>query len=218
MARSSSKRSGARPFFERPHLRQRSYSQFSKRSFDIVVSLLGLLLTGPAWPLLALVVRKTPGALIFRQKRIGQGGELFTIYKLRTMRLDAEPRGQATWAQESDPRVTFVGRLLRDTRLDELPQLWNVLKGDMSIVGPRPERPELDAVLAGAIPDWRRRLLVKPGITGWAQVCNGYTANRSGAEAKLSYDLWYIRHRSLVLDIWVCLRTFPVLLFRSGAR
>jgi lipopolysaccharide/colanic/teichoic acid biosynthesis glycosyltransferase len=218
MARSWSRGSDPRPFFEQPRLRQRSCSQFSKRSFDVIVSLLGLLLTGPAWPLLALIVRNTPGALIFRQTRIGEGGKLFTIYKLRTMRLDAEPRGQAIWAQESDPRVTFVGRLLRDTRLDELPQLWNVLKGDMSIVGPRPERPELDASLAEAIPNWRHRLLVKPGITGWAQVCMGYAADRRGAEAKLSSDLWYIRHRSLMLDIWICLRTFPVLLFRSGAR
>jgi lipopolysaccharide/colanic/teichoic acid biosynthesis glycosyltransferase len=140
------------------------------------------------------------------------------MYKLRSMGVDAEPEGQALWAQASDPRVTVRGRLLRETRLDELPQLWNVLKGDMSIVGPRPERPEFEPMLEDAIPHWRRRQLVKPGITGWAQVCQGYADDCDASEQKLSYDLWYVRHRNLLLDVAICLRTLPTVALRSGAR
>jgi lipopolysaccharide/colanic/teichoic acid biosynthesis glycosyltransferase len=133
------------------------------------------------------------------------------------MRADAEATG-AVWALERDPRITTTGRIMRKTRLDELPQLWNVLRGDMSIVGPRPERPEFVEELREAVPFWTRRHLVKPGITGWAQVRRGYTADASGTEEKLSYDLWYLRHRSLVVDLAICAKTFTTLVTGSGAR
>src|SRR5262249_29277242 len=130
----------------------------------------------------------------------------------RTMRTNAEEAGQAIWAQASDPRVTRVGRLLRRLRLDEIPQLWNVIKGDMSIVGPRPERPEFMQFLEQRGPFLPHRQLVKPGITGWAQVRRGYTSDADGSVDKLSYDLWYLRHRSVFVDIAICLMTFNVLL------
>ncbi len=134
------------------------------------------------------------------------------------MRADAEVAGHAVWAVERDPRITSAGRFMRKTRLDELPQLWNVLRGDMAIVGPRPERPEFVEELQAEVPFWHRRNLVKPGITGWAQVRRGYTADAAGTGDKLSYDLWYLRHRSLVLDIAICAKTFSTLLTGSGAR
>ena len=122
------------------------------------------------------------------------------------------------WAEERDPRATGLGRFLRRTRIDELPQLWNVLRGDMSIVGPRPERPEFLAELQETVPFWTRRHLVKPGITGWAQVKRGYTADAEGTVEKLSYDLWYLRHRSLVIDLAICARTFTTLVSGTGSR
>jgi lipopolysaccharide/colanic/teichoic acid biosynthesis glycosyltransferase len=139
------------------------------------------------------------------------------MYKFRTMVPDAEVHGPA-FATECDPRVTSVGRLLRKTRIDELPQLWNVLKGDMSIVGPRPERPEFWTMLEESVPFWTHRNLVKPGITGWAQVSGGYAHDCSSTSHKLSYDLWYLRHRSLVIDLAICMKTFSTLLSGSGAR
>ena len=131
---------------------------------------------------------------------------------------DAESPGRPAWALDSDPRVTGIGRLLRRTRLDELPQLWNVLRGDMSIVGPRPERPEYLTMLSDAVPFWTSRHLLKPGITGWAQVTGGYAADAASTETKLSYDLWYLRHRSLAIDLAVCAKTFSRLLSGFGAR
>ena len=130
---------------------------------------------------------------------------------------DAEV-GRAVWASEDDPRATPVGRILRKTRLDELPQLWNVIRGEMSIVGPRPERPEFLDVLGEHVPFWTRRDLLRPGITGWAQVHFAYTADISGAATKLSYDLYYLKHRSLALDALILLKTFGVVLFRRGGR
>jgi exopolysaccharide biosynthesis polyprenyl glycosylphosphotransferase len=199
------------------HLYQRPYTRLAKRSFDVVVASLGLLVTAWLFPLLALAVRRTPGPVIFRQVRLGEGGRHFTIYKFRTMRADAEAAG-AVWASERDPRITPMGRFMRKTRLDELPQLWNVLRGDMSIVGPRPERPEFLEELQEAVPFWTRRHLVKPGITGWAQVRRGYTADAEGTVDKLSYDLWYLRHRSVVVDLAICVQTFTTLVSGSGAR
>ena len=199
------------------HLYQRPYSRFAKRAFDVVVAGVGLVLTAPLVPLIALLVRRTPGPILFRQVRLGAGGRPFTIFKFRTMRQDAEAAG-AVWAAEHDPRVTSIGRLLRKTRLDELPQLFNVLVGDMSIVGPRPERPEFLDQLRDAVPFWTRRHLVKPGITGWAQVRRGYTSDAAGTADKLSYDLWYLRHRSLVVDLAICVKTFSTLVSGSGAR
>jgi exopolysaccharide biosynthesis polyprenyl glycosylphosphotransferase len=199
------------------HLYQRPYTRLAKRGLDVAIALVGLLLTGWLFPFLALVVRRTPGPVIFRQTRLGEGGKHFTIYKFRTMRADAEASG-AMWAAERDPRITRVGAFMRKTRLDELPQLWNVLRGDMSIVGPRPERPEFVDQLQEAVPFWSRRHLVKPGITGWAQVRRGYTADAEGTADKLSYDLWYLRHRSVLLDLAICVKTFSTLVSGSGAR
>jgi exopolysaccharide biosynthesis polyprenyl glycosylphosphotransferase len=201
------------------HLYQRPYSRVAKRVFDVAVGLVGLLAVSWLLPILWLVVRRTagPGPVIFTQTRLGEGGKHFTIYKFRTMRADAEVGG-ALWAAQDDPRVTRVGKVMRRTRLDELPQLVNVLKGDMSVVGPRPERPEFLEPLQTAVPFWTRRHLVKPGITGWAQVRRGYTADAEGTADKLSYDLWYLRHRSLVIDLAVCVKTFTTLLTGSGAR
>jgi len=161
----------------------------------------------PLLPLIAFLVRWTPGPIIYRQTRLGEGGRPFTIYKFRTMVVDAEASGQPEWATEGDKRVTPVGRVLRRAHLDEIPQLWNVLKGDMSIVGPRPERPEFVAMLEKEMPFWSRRLLIKPGVTGWAQVRSGYSADCASCADKLSYDLWYIRHRTLAVDLAVCVRT-----------
>ncbi len=199
------------------HFYRRPYGRVAKRAFDVVVAAVGLALTAPLFPLIALLVRRTPGPAIFRQERLGEGGRTFTILKFRTMRRDAE-EGNPMWAEERDPRATSVGRFLRRTRLDELPQLWNVLKGDMSIVGPRPERPEFLESLQEAVPFWTRRHLVKPGITGWAQVKRGYTADEAGTAEMLSYDLWYLRHRSLVIDLAICARTFTTLASGAGSR
>jgi exopolysaccharide biosynthesis polyprenyl glycosylphosphotransferase len=201
------------------HLYQRPYSKVAKRTFDVVVALLGLAVVSWLLPILYLAVRRTggPGPVIFKQTRLGEGGRHFTIYKFRTMRVDAEAAG-AVWAAQDDPRITKVGKLMRKTRLDELPQLWNVLKGDMSIVGPRPERPEFLEQLQDAVPFWTRRHLVKPGITGWAQVRRGYTSDAEGTADKLAYDLWYLRHRSLVIDLAVCVKTFTTIFTGAGAR
>ena len=203
------------------HLHQRVYSRWSKRTFDLAFTLVALLVTLPLLPVIALIVSRTKGPVLYRQTRIGEGGREFTLYKFRTMRCDAEEAGQARWAAPHDERATTVGRFLRRTHLDELPQLWNVIKGEMSIVGPRPERPDFVAMLEAAVPFWTRRLLVKPGLTGWAQVRSGYAADCVGTAEKLSYDLWYIRHRRLSIDVAICVRTIWVVLgsllpFRSA--
>jgi exopolysaccharide biosynthesis polyprenyl glycosylphosphotransferase len=188
------------------HPRQRIYARFTKRAFDLIVAGLGLVLAAPIVAVLALLTKMTEGPVLYRQTRVGENGAHFTIYKFRTMRCDAEYDGPS-FAGENDPRATRIGSFLRRTHLDELPQLWNVLKGDMSIVGPRPERPEFIEMLESVVPFWSRRLLVKPGITGWAQVRCDYAADCSAMERKLSYDLWYLRHRSLLVDLAICLRT-----------
>ena len=189
------------------HLRQRPGRRPSKRLFDVIVATAGLALTLPLLPLLLVLVKRTPGPLIYRQTRVGERGRRFTMYKFRSMPADAERPGEPVFAQASDPRASAAGRFLRRTHLDELPQLWNVLKGDMSIVGPRPERPEFVSMLEGEIPFWSRRLLMKPGMTGWAQVRCGYAADCASAAEKLSYDFWYMRHCSLAVDITVCIET-----------
>jgi len=194
------------------HLRQRVYARWSKRTFDIALASFALVVLAPVLILVALLVATTRGPIVFRQTRIGERGRLFTIYKFRTMSDDAESVGGPVWASAGDPRATRIGWMLRRTHLDELPQLVNVLRGDMSIVGPRPERPEFIELLDAVVPSWSRRLLVKPGITGWAQVRSGYAADCESTAVKLSYDLWYLRHRNLVIDLAVCAKTFFIVL------
>jgi exopolysaccharide biosynthesis polyprenyl glycosylphosphotransferase len=194
------------------HVRQRRQGRVSKRLFDVGVAGVGLVLTGPLLALIALAVRASRGPVIYRQLRVGEGGRRFTIYKFRTMVEAAERPGEAVWAQHGDPRTTRVGRGLRRTHLDELPQLFNVLRGEMSIVGPRPERPEFIAMLERETPFWTRRLLVKPGVTGWAQVRCGYAGDCASAADKLAHDIWYLRHRSLAVDLMVCVRTVLLML------
>jgi lipopolysaccharide/colanic/teichoic acid biosynthesis glycosyltransferase len=179
---------------------------------------IGLVVTAPILVLTAIAVRLTGRPVLLRQTRVGERGRTFEMYKFRTMIPAGEPDGKARWAAERDPRVTSVGRSLRRTRLDELPQLWNVLRGEMSIVGPRPERPEFVRVLEENVPFWNRRLLVKPGITGWAQVRSGYAADRESTIEKLSYDLWYVRHRTLLLDLAICAKTLFTVASGAGAR
>jgi len=198
------------------HLHQRPYSRFAKRTFDVACASIGILVVAPILPIIALLVRRTPGRIIYRQTRVGEGGKLFTMYKFRTMREDAEEPGRPVFAEADDPRVTSLGRALRNSHLDELPQLWNVLRGDMSIVGPRPERPEFVHMLEETVPFLSRRLLIKPGITGWAQLRCDYASDSETAAERLSYDLWYLRHRNLIVDLAICAKTFSALLLHSG--
>jgi lipopolysaccharide/colanic/teichoic acid biosynthesis glycosyltransferase len=178
-----------------------------KRLLDVTVAAVGLICTAPIMLVLALFIRRTPGPVLYHQTRLGEAGRRFTIHKLRSMGITAERPGEAVYAQQDDPRVTGVGRFMRRTHLDELPQLWNVLRGDMSLVGPRPERPEFVAMLEGEVPYWSRRLLVRPGMTGWAQVRCGYATDCASSAEKLSYDFWYMRHSNLAVDLAVCVRT-----------
>jgi exopolysaccharide biosynthesis polyprenyl glycosylphosphotransferase len=201
------------------HLYQRPYSVLASRSVDLVVATVGLVLTAPLVPIIAAFVRCSgPGPILFRQERVGEAGKLFEMIKFRTMIDGAEQDGGAIWAAERDSRITWVGRFLRNTRLDELPQLWNVLRGEMSVIGPRPERPEFLELLEREVPFWGRRLLVKPGITGWAQVQRGYAADAVGAAEKLSYDLYYLKHRGMLLDFAIVAKTAGAVLGRAGAR
>jgi len=187
-----------------------------KRALDIATSLFGLVLTLPLWPFIAIAIRlDSRGPALYRQLRVGEHGRPFQIYKFRTMRQDAEVNG-AQWAGVNDVRVTRLGRFLRKSRLDELPQLWNILRGDMSLVGPRPERPEFVHNLEQILPHYRLRHLIKPGLTGWAQIHYGYGASVADTHRKLCYDLYYLKHRSLDLDTGVLIRTFGT--FVLGAR
>jgi lipopolysaccharide/colanic/teichoic acid biosynthesis glycosyltransferase len=160
----------------------------------------------------------SPGPMLYRQQRVGQFGRPFTLFKFRSMAADAEAGGDPLWAQRHDPRVTRVGRFIRGTRIDELPQLVNVLRGEMSLVGPRPERPHFVEQLDRAIPFYRQRAYVKPGVTGWAQINFPYGASVEDAREKLSYDLYYVKHRSVLLDAFILLATIRVVLLREGAR
>ena len=206
-------------FMSLMYLYRGGYPQRIKRMLDVGIALLALLLTAALFPLIALaIVIESRGSVFFRQMRVGEGGQLFEILKFRTMIDGAEDPGRAMWAQDNDDRITRVGKVLRNARLDELPQLWNVLRGDMSLVGPRPERPEFLELLEDRVPHWSRRLLVKPGITGWAQVCCGYTSDAASALDKLSYDLYYIKHRSPILDFAVAAKTATIILSGSGAK
>lgn len=190
-----------------------------RRVVSTVVSLALLAVVLPLLPIIAIAIKlSSPGSVLFRQLRVGRNGHTFTIYKFRTMRQDAEAKTGATWAGDADPRITRVGRWLRSTRLDEIPQLWNVLKGDMGFVGPRPERPEFVQWLQEAIPYYSMRHIIRPGLTGWAQVRYEYGASLEQAKEKLRYDLYYVKHISLSFDLWILFETVRTVLFGRGAR
>jgi exopolysaccharide biosynthesis polyprenyl glycosylphosphotransferase len=178
-----------------------------------------LALTLPVIAATAVAVRlDSPGPILYRQERVGLRGRCFTLLKFRSMGADAEAGGTPRWAAQRDSRVTRVGAFIRSTRIDELPQLLNVLRGDMSLVGPRPERPHFVEQLGQLIPFYNERAYVKPGITGWAQVNYPYGASVEDAREKLAYDLYYVKNRGLFLDLLVLVATVRVILFREGAR
>jgi lipopolysaccharide/colanic/teichoic acid biosynthesis glycosyltransferase len=190
-----------------------------KRALDIVGAFGVCVAASPLMVFAAVAIRcSSPGSILFSQRRLTEGGKEFQLYKFRTMRPDAENGRGATLAQENDPRVTPIGRFLRKTRIDELPQLLNVLKGDMSLIGPRPERPELAREFEERIPGFSRRLRVRAGLTGLAQVIQGYPRFSDGYRQKLAFDLVYIKRQSLALDAWIVLKTVGVVLSGSGAR
>ena len=189
-----------------------------KRLLDVVVATTGLIIAGPIMVLTALLIKlDSKGPVLYKQVRAGQFGKLFTILKFRSMRIDAEKHG-AQFAKENDDRVTRIGRIIRKTRIDELPQLWNVLKGEMSMVGPRPERPVFIEQLEQQVPYFKQRLYVKPGVTGHAQVRCRYGASAEDMLEKLQYDLYYIKSQSVLFDLSILFDTVKVVLLRIGAR
>lgn len=189
-----------------------------RRAFDIAMATGLLVGTLPVLLLTALAIRlETRGPVLYRQERVGRDGRVFTLFKFRSMSVDAEANG-AVWAIPCDPRVTRVGQFIRLTRIDEIPQVLNVLRGEMAFIGPRPERPVFVAQLERAIPHYGDRAVVRPGITGWAQVRYRYGASVDDARMKLGYDLYYIRHRSLMLDLRILASTVRVVLLQEGAR
>jgi len=189
-----------------------------KRAMDLFIALGLIVLTAPLMLITALAIMlESRGPLIYRQKRVGLYEKEFFVHKFRSMRVDAEKEG-AVWAKKNDDRATRVGRFIRKVRIDELPQLWDVFKGTMSLIGPRPERPEFVSGLKETIPFYGLRHSVKPGVTGWAQVCYPYGASEEDARRKLEYDLYYIKNMSLILDVKIILKTIGVVLFPSGAR
>jgi exopolysaccharide biosynthesis polyprenyl glycosylphosphotransferase len=197
----------------RPH--DGRYS-LAKRAIDVGVAAGLAIAVLPVLPLVALAIKlDSPGPIFYSQERVGLNGRRFRIYKFRTMRQDAEKHG-AVWASKQDARITRVGTLMRKTRMDELPQLWNLLRGDMALVGPRPERPEFTSRLAEEIPSYDLRHAVKPGLTGWAQVCYRYTSSFRDTRAKVEYDLYYVKHCSLRFDLRIMLRTIGVVLAMKG--
>jgi len=192
-----------------------------KRVLDIFISAFILLITLPVMLLTAIAILiecRGKGSIIYRQERIGMNGKSFNLLKFRSMCEDAEKDGVAVWASHNDNRITRVGGFIRKTRIDELPQLINVLRGDMSLVGPRPERPQLASELAEKIPFYKLRHHVKPGITGWAQICYPYGSNIRDAKEKLQYDLYYLKNYSIFLDIVIVVQTITVILWGKGAR
>jgi sugar transferase (PEP-CTERM system associated) len=191
----------------------------ARRVVSFAIASICLAVCLPLIPIVALLVKFTsPGPILFRQERVGRKGETFTIYKFRTMRQDAEAGTGAVWAGKDDPRITTVGGFLRKTRLDEIPQLWTVLRGDMGFVGPRPERPEFVQWLAEKIPYYNLRHIVRPGLTGWAQVRYQYGGSLEETRQKLEYDLYYIKHMSLALDLFIMFETIKTVILRRGAQ
>ncbi len=196
---------------------QCSWYLFLKRTFDLLCSVFLLVLFSPLMLIIAILVKlDSPGPIIYRQERLGKAGRVFTIYKFRSMRKDAEKHSGAVWAMQNDPRVTRFGRFLRATHLDELPQLFNIIKGDMSLVGPRPERPEIASNLAKQIPDYYHRLCVKPGLTGLAQVRYKYDTSIKDVRNKLRYDLFYIKKANFWLDLRILFDTIEHVLLSKG--
>jgi sugar transferase (PEP-CTERM system associated) len=200
------------------NLISKQYVQRVKRLFDVVISAFLLLVTSPVIAFTALAIKLgPPGPVFFGQKRVGKGGEIFVLWKFRSMKQDSEKDG-AVWAKENDPRITDIGRIIRVLRIDELPQIFNVFKGDMSLIGPRPERPEFVQSLEAEIPYYGLRHSVRPGITGWAQVNYSYGASVEDSLRKLEFDIFYIKNMSLILDAKIALKTIGVVLFGQGAR
>ena len=199
----------------KPVLEQKKLYLITKRAFDIVCSSLGLLILAIPMLIIALLVTlDSPGPPIFKQERLGLHGKPFIIYKFRSMRLDAEVNGPQ-WADEQDPRCTHFGQILRRTRLDELPQFYNILRGDMSFVGPRPERAYFYGEFEKYIPGFSNRLIVVPGLTGYAQVNGGYSLK---PEEKIIYDMEYIEHRSVLMDVKCIIKTVSLIFTHEGAR
>lgn len=199
--------------------RKSKLTQVMKRVLDVIISALMLLLASPLMAITAILIKlESRGPVIFKQERVGEGGKLFDIYKFRSMTTDAEAKTGPVWAIDRDPRVTQVGRFIRKFRIDELPQLINILKGDMSFVGPRPERLYFVEILKKEIPYYGVRLTVKPGLTGWAQVSYSYGSSKEDALEKLHYDLFYIKNLSLWLDVKVIFKTVRVVLSGKGAK
>ena len=197
----------------------RSQAIAFQKLYSLVLGIVGALLTLPFMAVAALAVKaSSKGPILYRQRRVGLDGHVFTLYKFRSMYVDAEARTGAVWAKKDDPRITPVGKWLRNLRVDELPQFWNVIKGDMTIVGPRPERPEFVEMLAQQIPYYRQRLAVKPGITGWAQINHKYGDTQLDAMIKLEYDLYYIKHIAPALDFYIIFHTIKVMLLSRGAQ
>jgi len=196
-----------------------AFNHIMRRILNFTAALIGLIFALPVLPFVALAVKfGSPGPIFYRQMRVGRGGVNFFCYKFRTMRRDAEADTGATWAQDNDPRITRVGKFLRSSRLDEIPQLWCVLKGDMHFVGPRPERPEFVDWLSKEIPYYGVRHTVRPGITGWAQVQYKYGNTLEDAREKLQHDLFYIKNASVGLDFWIVFQTVKIVLLGRGAR
>ena len=194
------------------------WTRWAKRTIDLTLAVLLAIVSFPAMVLTAIAIwLESGGPVLYCQERVGENGRAFTLCKFRSMRQDAEQAGHPVWAKDGDDRITRVGRFIRKTRLDELPQLWNVVRGDMSFVGPRPERPYFVSELAQAIPFYQQRHAVKPGITGWAQVKYRYGSSVEDAMEKLRYDLYYIKHLSIFFDLTIVFDTVKVVLFRKGA-
>jgi exopolysaccharide biosynthesis polyprenyl glycosylphosphotransferase len=190
-----------------------------KRMLDLSFSIMLAIISAPFVALTAIAIKlDSPGPMLYVQERVGENGRVFKIYKFRSMRTDAEQAGTPIWARDQDDRITRVGRFIRKTRLDELPQLWNIMRGDMSFVGPRPERPFFVEQLAKEIPFYLQRHAVKPGLSGWAQVKYQYGSTVEDAMEKLRYDLYYIKHLSIVFDLTIVLDTVKVILFGKGAK
>ena len=198
-------------------VRTKDASRIAKRVLDFVGAIVGFTMLAVLMPIIAPAVwLDSGGPIFFRQRRLGRGGAPFELLKFRTMVQDSELDGSPQWTQRQDPRVTRVGRFLRRTRIDELPNVVNVLRGEMSLVGPRPERPEFVVQLEREIPFYRSRLLVQPGLTGWAQVNHPYGDSVRGAREKLEFDLFYVKHRSLFFDLWILVRTVATVIALRG--